>query len=116
MANANNPMGIRRQPPWRRSMTTSNPGLNSPQFAGQQQQFSAKAGPLQPPTSSRACTAGPTTPAAGLEGQVSRAGLQVTWRSRWVDVRGPSIPVKLKDNLLIPLNDAAHVTPLTGRH
>lgn len=46
MANANNPMN-----PGCNSMAlgmaTSNPGLNSPQFAGQQQQFLAKVGPTQ---------------------------------------------------------------------
>ncbi|KAB0394567.1 hypothetical protein E2I00_006777 [Balaenoptera physalus] len=47
MANANNPMNPGGNP-MASGMTTSNPGLNSPQFAGQQQQFSAKAGPAQP--------------------------------------------------------------------
>jgi hypothetical protein len=47
MANANNPMNPGGNP-MASGMTTSNPGLTSPQFAGQQQQFSAKAGPAQP--------------------------------------------------------------------
>lgn len=72
-------------------MTTSNPGLNSPQFAGQQQQFSAKAGPTQPPHQQEAYAAGPTTPAAGLERPGGEAGLQVTcgaagWRSEGVSL------------------------------
>ncbi|XP_031458831.1 zinc finger MIZ domain-containing protein 1 isoform X4 [Phasianus colchicus] len=47
MANANNPMNPGGNP-MASGMTTSNPGINSPQFAGQQQQFSAKAGSTQP--------------------------------------------------------------------
>ncbi|KFW92434.1 Zinc finger MIZ domain-containing protein 1, partial [Phalacrocorax carbo] len=47
MANANNPMNPAGNP-MASGMTTSNPGINSPQFAGQQQQFSAKAGSTQP--------------------------------------------------------------------
>ncbi|XP_004715358.1 zinc finger MIZ domain-containing protein 1 isoform X2 [Echinops telfairi] len=47
MANANNPMNPGGNP-MASGMTSSNPGLSSPQFAGQQQQFSAKAGPAQP--------------------------------------------------------------------
>ncbi|XP_075790847.1 zinc finger MIZ domain-containing protein 1 isoform X1 [Pelodiscus sinensis] len=47
MANANNPMNPAGNP-MASGMTTSNPGINSPQFAGQQQQFSAKAGSAQP--------------------------------------------------------------------
>lgn len=47
MANANNPMNPGGNP-MASGMSTSNPGLNSPQFAGQQQQFSSKAGPAQP--------------------------------------------------------------------
>ncbi|KAK7797804.1 hypothetical protein U0070_011685 [Myodes glareolus] len=47
MANANNPMNPGGNP-MASGMSTSNPGLNSPQFAGQQQQFSTKAGPAQP--------------------------------------------------------------------
>uniref|UniRef100_A0ACB8F7S3 Zinc finger MIZ domain-containing protein 1 n=1 Tax=Sphaerodactylus townsendi TaxID=933632 RepID=A0ACB8F7S3_9SAUR len=47
MANANNPMNPGGNP-MASGMTTSNPGMNSPQFAGQQQQFSAKAGSNQP--------------------------------------------------------------------
>lgn len=47
MANANNPMNPGGNP-MASGMGTSNPGLSSPQFAGQQQQFSAKAGPAQP--------------------------------------------------------------------
>ncbi|KAH0624325.1 hypothetical protein JD844_031693 [Phrynosoma platyrhinos] len=47
MANANNPMNPAGNP-MASGMTTSNPGMNSPQFAGQQQQFSAKAGSNQP--------------------------------------------------------------------
>ncbi|XP_044276225.1 zinc finger MIZ domain-containing protein 1 isoform X5 [Varanus komodoensis] len=47
MANANNPMNPAGNP-MASGMTTSNPGMNSPQFAGQQQQFSAKAGSSQP--------------------------------------------------------------------
>ncbi|KAM6347737.1 zinc finger MIZ domain-containing protein 1 isoform 1-T1 [Alca torda] len=47
MANANNPMNPAGNP-MASGMTTSNPGINSPQFAGQQQQFSTKAGSTQP--------------------------------------------------------------------
>ncbi|XP_020658190.1 zinc finger MIZ domain-containing protein 1 isoform X3 [Pogona vitticeps] len=47
MANANNPMNPAGNP-MASGMTTNNPGMNSPQFAGQQQQFSAKAGSNQP--------------------------------------------------------------------
>lgn len=47
MANASNPMNPGGNP-MASGMSTSNPGLNSPQFAGQQQQFSTKAGPAQP--------------------------------------------------------------------
>ncbi|XP_066475934.1 zinc finger MIZ domain-containing protein 1 isoform X2 [Tiliqua scincoides] len=47
MANANNPMNPAGNP-MASGMTTSNPGMNSPQFAGQQQQFSSKAGSNQP--------------------------------------------------------------------
>ncbi|XP_072559894.1 zinc finger MIZ domain-containing protein 1a isoform X1 [Paramormyrops kingsleyae] len=47
MANASNPMNPGGNP-MASSMSGNNPGINSPQFAGQQQQFPAKGGPSQP--------------------------------------------------------------------
>ncbi|XP_058882369.1 zinc finger MIZ domain-containing protein 1-like isoform X2 [Acipenser ruthenus] len=46
MANANNPMNPGGNP-MASGMSTNNPGMNSPQFPGQQQQFSAKTGSNQ---------------------------------------------------------------------
>ncbi|KAJ8284885.1 hypothetical protein COCON_G00037350 [Conger conger] len=47
MANANNPMNPGGNP-MASGMSGSNPGINSPQFPGQQQQFPAKGGSNQP--------------------------------------------------------------------
>ncbi|XP_029465368.1 zinc finger MIZ domain-containing protein 1 isoform X4 [Rhinatrema bivittatum] len=47
MVNANNPMNPAGNP-MASGMNTNNPGINSPQFAGQQQQFSSKTGSSQP--------------------------------------------------------------------
>ncbi|XP_036379514.1 zinc finger MIZ domain-containing protein 1 isoform X8 [Megalops cyprinoides] len=47
MANANNPMNPGGNP-MASGMSGNNPGINSPQFPGQQQQFSAKGGSNQP--------------------------------------------------------------------
>ncbi|OWK06495.1 hypothetical protein Celaphus_00012025 [Cervus elaphus hippelaphus] len=72
MANANNPMN-----PGCNSMAlgmgTSNPGLNSPQFAGQQPQFLAKVGPTQPYIPQRTYTRS-YYPGSGGFGAISSAG------------------------------------------